>query len=102
MSSVKKGQKVWVSLRRGIKETIVKSVGSKYITLEYDPRIKFDKDTLKEVDSCGLLYFIILDLEKYETDRYYSDLISKLGNFEWNTIKREDLDKVAEIISHSS
>lgn len=41
MDEIKRNQKVWVSTRRGIHETVVKSIGSKFITLEYNSRKNF-------------------------------------------------------------
>lgn len=98
MSNIKKGQKVWVSVRNRIEETIVKSAGSKYITLEYDSRIKFDRDTLIEVNGFGSPSIIILDIEKHEKDNYYRKLVYKMESVKWENVTREDLDKIADIL----
>ncbi|APQ78604.1 MULTISPECIES: hypothetical protein [Clostridium] len=50
------------------------------------------------MNGAGESSFIILDIEKYKKDKYYDNLIDKLKKFTWNTIKREDLDKIAEVI----
>ncbi len=56
------------------------------------------KNTLREVNGAGESSFIILDIEKYKKDKYYDNLADKLKKFTWNAIKREDLDKITEII----
>lgn len=100
MNDIKRGQKVWASLRNGIKETTVKSVGYKYITLEYDSRILFDRKTLRKAGCGGSRYFIIIDIEKYvkDQDQYYKELIDKIKRFQWESVDREDLDKVADVL----
>lgn len=100
MNEIKKGQTVWITTRRGIKETTVKSVGSKYITVEHNKRIKFHKNTLKEVDACGVADTIILDLDEHNKAAYYNALINKLEKFNWNTVSRDDLEKIENIIKN--
>lgn len=98
MDEIKRNQKVWVSTRRGIHETIVKSSGSKFITLEYNSRKKFYRDTLKEVNACGVADFIILDLKEYQDDIFYNSLIRKFKSFDWDILDREYLDKIDNIL----
>lgn len=50
------------------------------------------------MNGAGESSFIILDIEKYKKDKYYDNLIDKLKKFTWNAIKREDLDKITEIM----
>jgi hypothetical protein len=99
VDNIKKGQKVWVSLRNGIKETIVKSVGPKYVTVEYDSKIRFDRKTLRKAGSYSSSYFIIVDMEKYENDRYIKGLIDKIKNFKWEFVDKDDLEKVINILN---
>lgn len=97
---LKKGQKIWVAIHQRnieIKETTIKSVGSKYITTNYDARIKFSRDTLREFDSYGYPSYLILDIEEYNTNNYYNDLIFKLKKFDWN-INRNKIDEIAKIL----
>ena len=98
MDEIKRNQKVWVSTRRGIHETVVKSIGSKFITLEYNSRKKFYRNTLKEVNACGVADFIILDLKEYQDDIFYNSLIRKFERFDWDILDREDLDKIENIL----
>lgn len=96
---VTKGQTVWVSRSgRGIKETTVNSSGKKYVTLSYDSRIRFDSETLREVDGTGCSSFIITDIEKYNIDQRYSEMRSTLKKFVWGSMEREDIDKVMAIV----
>ncbi|RHW65594.1 hypothetical protein DZC34_08270 [Clostridium botulinum] len=99
---IRKGQKVWVCIYQGrtskIEETIIEAVGRRYITVEACKKKRFFKNTLREVNGGGESSFIILDIEKYKKDKYYDNLIDKLKKFTWNAIKREDLDKITEII----
>lgn len=99
MNNIKKGQKVWVSLRGEITETTVKSAGYKYITLE-DTDILFDSKTLRKVCRKNSPYFIIVDLEKYlkEQDQYYKAIIDKIKKFEWESADRAVLDKIADVL----
>ena len=98
MDDIKRGQKVWVSLRSEIKETVVKSVGPKYVTVEADSEIRFDRKTLRKSGSRSSLYFIIVDIEKYEKDRYRKGLIDKIKNFKWEFVVKEDLEKIVNIL----
>lgn len=100
METIKRGQKVWVSMPMygEVKETTIKSVGNKYITVECKSGRKFHRDTLKEVDSCGIADFIILDLEKYEEDKRYSSMIRRFKKFDWSILDREDLEKIEDIL----
>lgn len=98
MDNIKKGQKVWVSIYGNIQETTIKSVGSKYVTVECNPRRKFHRDTLREVDAHGVADFIILDLDKYEEDKRYSSMIRKFKKFDWSILDREDLEKIEDIL----
>lgn len=100
MNGIKKGQKVWVSLKNEIKETTVKSAGYKYVTLN-DIEILFDSKTLKKVGNKHSPYFIITDIEKYvkNQDQHYKEIIDKIKSFEWKSAAREDLDKVADVLS---
>lgn len=98
---LKKGQQVWVSIRQGhteIKETVIKSVGTKYITTDYDNRIKFDRNTLREVDGRGYSSYLILDIEEYNTNNYYENIISKCKRMDWN-ISRDKLDEIVKILN---
>ncbi|KEI94102.1 hypothetical protein N494_18460 (plasmid) [Clostridium botulinum A2B7 92] len=99
---IRKGQKVWICIYQGrtskIEETIIEAVGRRYITVEACKKKRFFKNTLKEVNGAGEPSFIILDIEKYKKDKYYDNLIDKLKKFIWNNIKKEDLDKIAEIL----
>lgn len=98
MKDIKRGQKVWLLLRNEIKETTVKSVGPKYITIEYDSRVLFDRKTLKRAGSRSLSCFIITDIEEYKKDQYYKGLIDEIKNFKWELLDREDLEKFVNIL----
>ena len=99
---LKKGQKVWVwdNLFKDIKETTIKSIGRKYITVEGRcSRIKFDVNTLSEVNPFGIASFIIPDLEAYNREKYYNELKRKLKYFDWSqNIEEEDLDAIYKIV----
>ncbi|MDF2880052.1 MAG: hypothetical protein K0R54_609 [Clostridiaceae bacterium] len=96
MNDINRGQKVYVSLKNEIKETTVKSVGSKYVTLECDSSILFDRRTLRKAGSGHSKYFIITDIKKYE--EYYKELIDRIKDFKWDKVNKEDLEKVADIL----
>ncbi|WP_236896964.1 hypothetical protein [Clostridium beijerinckii] len=96
---IKKGQKVWVWQDRcGITETTIKTIGRKYITLEYPYNMKFNIDDLKENNYCGLPAFIILDIEEYKREQHYDSLKIKLRRTNWDKVKQSDLDKIEEIM----
>lgn len=99
---IKRGDIVWIvpGRRGGLIETQVKSIGPKYITTEYRD-MKFHTDNLREVNGIGVSSILILDKEKYETDKYYEALIMKLERFDWGSISREELDKVNCILENS-
>lgn len=99
MNGIKKGQKVWVSLKGQIKEATVKSAGYKYIILD-DIEILFDSKTLRRVGNRCSPYFIIIDIENYvkDQDQYYKELIDKIKGFKWEDVDKEDLNKVADIL----
>ncbi|MBU3186585.1 beta barrel domain-containing protein [Clostridium estertheticum] len=98
--NVKKGQKVWIYARMReskITETVVVTSGAKYITTDYDSRLKFNKETLREIDGRGYGSYLILDIEEYKLEQYYNELIYKLKKFDWK-IDREKLDNIAKIL----
>jgi hypothetical protein len=99
LMDVKKGQTAWISRGNRIEETTISSVGRQYVTVEWDKRIKFNADTLVQVDSHGIPYFIILDIEKYNRDKYYSNLISEIKSFDWHSIGTEKLDEIAILLN---
>lgn len=95
-----KGQEVWVNhSRNGIIKTVVSSSGKKYVTCEFDPRIKFKADTLVEVDYRGNASFIIEDIMKYESDRQIVEWRNRLNTFKWDSLNEDDLLKVIKIIN---
>jgi hypothetical protein len=97
---IKKGQVVWVNSRNGIEETKVVSSGRKYITLEWNTKIKFDKETLRQIGGCGFGRSVIVDIDKYNKDLYYNNLISRLeNNFDWRNLSRDKLDEVAKLLN---
>jgi uncharacterized protein with ACT and thioredoxin-like domain len=98
VSDIKRGQKVWVSLKNKIKETTVKSIGPKYITLE-NISILFDRRTLTKAGSSNSKYFIITDIENIEKYvEYYKRLIDKIKNVKWENVNKEDLERIADIL----
>ena len=97
---IKKGQKVWICIykrKTEISETTIKSVGRKYITTDHDDRIKFNRETLIEVDGRGYSSYLILDIEEYNTNNYYANIIFKLKKMDWG-IDRVKLDEIAKIL----
>lgn len=99
---MEKGQKVWVWRdREGIQETTIKSIGRKYIRTNLDDRIKFDINTLREINGVGFGSFLILNLKEYQKDAYYAGLRWKIKRFDWDSIDRKSLDKIAEILKLS-
>ena len=98
---LKKGQIIWIAItqrKTEITKTTIKSVGSKYITTAYDSRIKFDRDTMREVNGVGYGAYLIMDIDEFNTNRYYQNIVSKLQRFEWK-ISRDKLDEIAKILS---
>jgi hypothetical protein len=96
---VEKGQKVWVWRQQGgITETIVTSVGRKYIQVQHS-RSKFRIEDLVEQDGVGYSSFLILDIEKYKHDKYYQNLRSKLHRFDkWDKISERNLAVIKDIL----
>ncbi len=96
---LKRGQKVWVWHKKGEpKETTIKSVGPKYIRAECDDRVKYDRETLREINGCGYARYIILDLEEHKKDVYYREIKAKLRRFDWSKLDRNKIDKIVEIL----
>lgn len=94
-----KGQKIWVWRdRTGIEETTVKSVGRKYITINDTWCTKFHRDTLKQVNGCGLSDFLITDIEEYNRQQFYRNSRSKLSRINWDKVSCENIDKILEIL----
>lgn len=98
MNKITKGQEIWFwSQICGVSKTTVKSVGRKYITIKtWD--LKFDKDTLREVNYRGVASFLILDIDKYRMNQEYKMKINKLKNIKWECVEREDFDKIYNIL----
>ena len=95
-----KGQKIWVWQDRcGVSETVVKTVGRKYITVESPSRIKFRISDLRENDGCGLPAYLITDLDEYNKKCHYADIRRKLYRMNWNKISEENLDKIEKILN---
>lgn len=97
---IKKGQEIYIWVDRyGVTKTTVKSVGRKYITVELW-NIKFDKETLKEVDYRGLPSFIIPDLDKYNKDNEIGIIKQKLSRYDWCRLDNDTIEKVYEIMKN--
>lgn len=96
---IKNGQKVWLKIKsKEPIETTVNSVGRKYITLNYDKRIKFDIDTLRQVGGYGAPHFIILDIDKYNQEVKHSILVNKIERTDWAHIEAEKINEIAKIL----
>lgn len=66
---IKKGQRVWIkTCVYGIIETEITVVGLKYVTVKLW-KLKFNRDTFKEVGCFGSPSILILDLEEYKKKR---------------------------------
>lgn len=98
--AIVKGQEIWLKhSRQGLIKTEVASVGRKYITLTYDTRVKFDVNTLRQVDYRGNPHYIIDDIEKYNHDRQISNFKERLRTFNWDLLDEDDLYKAIKIIN---
>jgi len=98
---LKKGQKIWIAItqrKTEITETTIKSIGAKYITTDYDCRIKFNRDTLREVDGTGYSSYLIVNIDEFNINRHYQNIVSKLQRFDWK-ITRDRLDEIAKILN---
>ena len=96
---MERGQKIWIWKDRvGVIETTIKAIGQKYITTEYDDRIKFDVNTFREVNGYGCAMYLILDLEEYKKNVYYGQLAWKLEKVAWDEVDREKLDQISKIL----
>jgi hypothetical protein len=97
-----RGDKIWwVSPRRGVSsivETTIKSVGTKYITTERDSRVKFDVNTLREIDATGYGSFLVMDIDRYKEKQFYLELRRKLSKFDWGIISNETVMEVSKIL----
>lgn len=95
---IKKGQKVWIKADFcGVKETEIVSIGSKYITVKAW-KIKFYKDTLRQVDATGLGANIIFDLDEYKKDIEMKNLKVKLQRYDWYKVDNGMLEKIHQIM----
>jgi hypothetical protein len=101
---IKKGSKIWIvsysRWKKEIKETTVKSVGKKYIRTELDDRIRFDINTLQEIDGYGYAAYLVTDLEEYQRKIFIQSVIRDCENFNWKTLEEEDLLRIKDIISN--
>ena len=100
---MKRGDKVGVCnpsrySKVNINETTIKSIGKKYITTNYDDRIKFDINTLQEVDGRGYCSYLILDLEEYTLKVHYRELRYKISKFNFNSLSDKEIDEIAKIL----
>lgn len=95
---LKKGDTVWKRTSTGTKKTTIKTIGSKYITLDCDKREKFNRDNLQEVDGCGYADYIVIDVNSYEKRRTYVAMARNLNRFDFNTLNYSQLDEVAAVI----
>lgn len=96
--NIEKGQKVWIVADFcGITETEVITVGRKYITVKAW-KIRFDKDTFKQVNGSGSGVRLILDLDKYKRECEIQKIRQKLYRYDWDKLDDETLEKVYEIM----
>lgn len=96
--NVKKGQKVWIMADFcGLTETEVITVGRKYITVKAW-KIRFDKDTLRQIDGTGAGVCLILDLDEYKRKCEVKEMKQKLSGYNWYKVDDETLEKVYEIM----
>lgn len=95
---IKKGQKVWILADFcGLTETEVITVGRKYITVKAW-KLRFDKDTFREVNGTGSGVRIILDLDEYKRKLEVQKIKQKLYKYNWYKLDDETLEKVYEIM----
>ena len=95
---IKKGQKVWILADFcGLTETDVITVGRKYITVKAW-KIRFDKDTFRQVNGSGSGVRLILDLEEYRRRCELQKLRQKLYGYDWYKLDDETLKKVYAIM----
>lgn len=96
--NIEKGQKVWIIADfSGLTETEVITVGRKYITVKAW-KIKFDKDTLRQVNGTGSGVRLILDLDEYKRKCEIKKIKQKLYRYDWSNLDNETLEKVYEIM----
>lgn len=92
---MKRGDLVNIWTQRGIVQEEIKSIGSKYITTK---RYKFDRDTLKEVNGCGYVSYIIEDLEEYYKGQKKKEIIILIKKFDYRKLTLDDAIKIQEIL----
>lgn len=96
--NVKKGQKVWIMADFcGLTETEIITVGRKYITVKAW-KIRFDKDTLRQVNGTGAGVYLILDLDEYNRKCEMQEMKQKLLRYNWYKLDDNKLEKVYEIM----
>lgn len=96
--NIEKGQKVWIVADFcGTTETEVITVGRKYITVKAW-KLRFDKDTFREVDGTGSRARLILDLDNYNRECEIKKIRQKLYRYNWDKLNDEAIEKVYEII----
>lgn len=98
MNDIKRGQRVWIQLENEIKETVVKSAGYKYVTVEYNSDLLFDRRTLRRANSRNSFCCVIVDLEQYKKDQYIKGMIDKIKNFKLELVDKQDLEKIVDIL----
>lgn len=95
---IKKGQKVWILADFcGLTETEVITVGRKYITVKVW-KLRFDKNTFRQVDETGSGARLILDLDKYKKECEIQKIKQKLYKYDWYKLDDKTLEKVYEIM----
>lgn len=84
--NINKGQIVWIkTCVHGIVKTEVTVVGLKYITVKRW-KLKFDRDTFKEIGCSGSPSILILDLEKYKRKQEIKKFRYKSEPYGWYNI----------------
>lgn len=81
--SYKKGDDIWIVSHIGLKKYTVASCGSKYLTVEGLRGVKFDSQTLKQINIYGFSYRIITDVEEYKKRQERYCILEEIKQVNW-------------------
>ena len=103
--NLKKGQKIFYTevhtLKHGLVETTIQSVGSKYFTLSGLDARKFFLKTLKEASNYQSNFYIYFSKQEYDDTIERSKLLVKIKNYcDLESYKLEALREINAILDN--
>lgn len=81
-----------------VRTSAIRSIGKKYIILDADPRIKYDRNTLREINYCGCPNYIIPDIDEYRENIRYKKALSDIRQFNYEKMSKDDIYTIKNIL----